>query len=81
MASWSISSIYVYFISKCSISAFFFVPDMKTHESYALGSAVAIDGYMVIEEEPAVLDAQIGFIVEDLKRDGLFYGVSRFKKR
>ncbi|GJR40883.1 hypothetical protein Tco_1216567 [Tanacetum coccineum] len=32
---------------------------MKTHGSYALGSAVATDGGMVIEEEPAVLDAQI----------------------
>nr|GEZ44781.1 hypothetical protein [Tanacetum cinerariifolium] len=46
-------------------------------ESYALGSAVAVDGYMVIEEEPAVLDAQIGFTVEDLKRDG---GCQGFKK-
>nr|GEY22444.1 hypothetical protein [Tanacetum cinerariifolium] len=41
-------------------------------ETYALGSAVATDGYMVIEEEPAVLDAQIGSSVEVLKCDGLF---------
>nr|GEV40533.1 transcription initiation factor IIA subunit 2 [Tanacetum cinerariifolium] len=31
----------------------------QKRKSYALGSAVATDGYMVIEEEPAVLDAQI----------------------
>nr|GEW35808.1 hypothetical protein [Tanacetum cinerariifolium] len=35
-----------------------------------VAKTVAIDGYMVIEEEPVVLDAQIGFMFEDLKRDG-----------
>nr|GEW98055.1 hypothetical protein [Tanacetum cinerariifolium] len=47
-------------------------PILRFQESYALGSAVATDGYMVIEEEPTVLDAQIGSTVEDLKCDGLF---------
>nr|GEZ47574.1 hypothetical protein [Tanacetum cinerariifolium] len=41
-------------------------------ESYALGSAIVTEGYMVIEEETAVLDARIGSTVEDLKCDGLF---------
>nr|GEW44015.1 hypothetical protein [Tanacetum cinerariifolium] len=45
---------------------------MLPTRSYALGSAVATDGGMVIEEEPTVLDAQKGCIVEDLKLDGLF---------